>query len=319
MSSTSITQPVGCHSELEALAKVCDFQKRLIQATKTVAEERKVQLQALREEFIQYKAEVSGQAEQQSAALARLQQGIESGLRKEVVNATRQLEAYISVQGYLQTGAWMPGMHGWPVSPDFAQYLIELIENGNYDLVIEFGSGTSTLLVAKALNNIALRNEGRPAARHIAFEHLERFHAETGRSLARAGLKDSVQLMLAPLVPYLAPNGVSYEYYGCQQAIADLAAEFAGSAPQILVLVDGPPAATGKHARYPALAVVLECFGAATIDVLLDDYIRSDEQEIAQKWAADLDAAGIPHEMTTTKMEKDACLISIRQRKEEAR
>jgi hypothetical protein len=242
--------------------------------------------------------------------LVNVRKYLETTVKREVLNATKQLEAFVNLQGYLAKGVVVPEMHGWPVSPDFALLLVHMLEATDYDLVIEFGSGTSTALMATVLARNAARRQGRPRAVQVAFEHLERFHAETARLLAADGLTDAVDLELAPLVPYAAPNGKTYPYYDCRPGLAAIA-QTMGPPPalRIFVLVDGPPAATGEHARYPALPVVLEHFGGARIDLVLDDYIRDDEKQIAKMWMADLAARGLAPTLTEKKLEKDACVL----------
>jgi hypothetical protein len=240
-----------------------------------------------------------------------LQQELLSQVKKEIANATKQLEAFLAVQSYFAGGPLLGDMHGWPISPDFALYLIELLEFNDYDLVIEFGSGTSTVLMARALAKIAPRRQGKSATVQVAFEHLEQFHAQTLARLQQAALAQAVQLVHAPLQPYAAANGNTYDYYACQNALAELAQGTPPAGLRLLVLVDGPPAATGKHARYPALSIVLAQYAGAQLDILLDDYIRDDEQEIAQLWLSDLQQAGYSPVFLEKKLEKDACLISV--------
>lgn len=244
--------------------------------------------------------------------LANVRKAVEGTVKREVLNATKQLEAFVNLQGYLAKGVVVPEMHGWPISPDFAMLLVGMIEATDYDLVIEFGSGSSTALMATVLARTAARRAGRPRAVQVAFEHLEKYHAETARLLATAGLADGVDLVLAPLVPYTASSGVIYPYYDCRHALSAIAQTMAPAAAlRVLVLVDGPPAATGEHARYPALPVVLEHFGGAKVDVVLDDYIRDDEKQIARMWVAELEQQGLRPTMTEKKLEKQACVISF--------
>lgn len=241
----------------------------------------------------------------------RMHEELLSNLRREISNATKQLEAFLSVQSYFAGGPLLGNMHGWPISPDFALYLIELLECNDYDLVIEFGSGTSTVLVARALAKIAPQRHGKPATVQVAFEHLDQFHSQTLARLQQAALAHAVQLVHAPLQPYAAANGNTYDYYACQSALAELAKRTPPVGLRVLMLVDGPPAATGKHARYPALPVVLAQYAGAQLDILLDDYIRDDEKEIAQLWLSDLQQAGYTPALLEKKLEKDACFISV--------
>lgn len=272
---------------------------------------RKNAVQQLSEEIQKQRSTLSEQIKQQNAEMNKLRQSLEHTVKSEVLNAAQQLEAFMGVQNFINHGERLPGMHGWPISPDFALYLIELIDGNDYDLVLEFGSGTSTVIIAKTLARIARQKRRKAATVQVAFEHLEKYYAQTQANLQQAGLRQAVQLELAPPIAFVAPNGTTYSYYSCQATLHDLADQLAAPDCKILILVDGPPASFGKHARYPAVPSVLSSFKGAHIDILLDDYIRVDEQEIAQLWLKDIEAEGLTAQMSTRKMEKDACLISI--------
>ncbi len=262
---------------------------------------------------------LADQVRQQSQALAQVKRQLEHTVRTEVLNATKQIEAFASVQTYLAGGELVPAMHGWPVSPDFAQLLIELVETGEPGLVIEFGSGTSTRLIAQVLARRAARGAAGPipAPVQMAFEHLEVYHAQTAGLLAQVGLREAVALHRTPLVP-TAVGDAQMPFYDAQAALAEgtaLARERHASAPgplKVLVLVDGPPAATGPQARLPALAVTWPHLAGAELSLLLDDYDRPDERAIAERWLADLRAAGLAPTLQEFKLEKGACLIHCR-------
>lgn len=257
--------------------------------------------------------------EQQHAEVLALRTDLTNILREEMLNAKKQLEAFLEVHNYFNTGELLPAMHEWPISPDFALYLIELLETNDYDLIVEFGSGTSTVLMAKALSKIGTRRPGKMATRQVAFEHLERYHAATLASLRRAGPHHEVELVHAPLQPYIAPNGTIYRYYACHDTLAEIARTVGSAAGlRLLVVVDGPPGDTGPHARYPAVPMVLTHFDGAQIDVLLDDYARPDEHEIAQMWLIELRARGHEVSFLEKKMEKEACLLRISRKEKTA-
>ncbi|MCQ4253824.1 class I SAM-dependent methyltransferase [Stutzerimonas stutzeri] len=267
-------------------------------------------MQAVAEQLQKQNAELSQQLSKQGDDLIKVRKDLESAVKKEILNATQQLEAYLGVQSFLNHGERIPGMHGWPISPDFALYLIELIDSNDYDLIIEFGSGTSTIVMAKALARIAPRRQQKPKPLQVAFEHLEQYHAQTQANLQQAGLADAVQLVLAPLEPYTAQNGKTYPYYSCHAALADLASQLTVEQPKVLVMVDGPPASTGKHARYPAVPAVLAHFQHARLDILLDDYFRDDEKEVAALWKKDFEIADHNATSEIMKLEKEAFFIS---------
>jgi hypothetical protein len=252
--------------------------------------------------------------EAQRDELANVRKSLESTVKREVLNATKQLEAYVNLQGYLSKAAVVPEVHGWPVSPDLALLLIQMLEATDYDLVIEFGSGSSTLVMAAALARTAARREGRPRAMQIAFEHLERYYTETARILSAAGYLEAVELLLAPLTAYAAPTGSAFQYYSCRDALSAVAETIGPpSKLKIFVLVDGPPAATGPMARYPAIGHILDRFSGAEIDLILDDYNREDERQVVAQWKADLAALGIKFTLQEKRLEKGACLLALRQ------
>ena len=134
---------------------------------------------------------------------------------------------------------------------------------------------------------------------------------QTQGILVQAGLIEHVSLVHASLQEYTAPDGISYQYYSCQKFLAELSQKYKSSASRILVIVDGPPGATNKNARYPAFPIVMKHFAPAHIDFLLDDYIRDDEKELAGLWEAACATAGLQYTIIEKQLEKEALLLSI--------
>lgn len=258
----------------------------------------------------QQKLELNAQLKKQSDELVNLRKHLEKKLKQEMLNATQQLEAFLDIQSFFNHGEHLPVMHGWPVSPDFARYLIQLLEKNHYELILEFGSGTSTVIMAKTLEHLKSAGANKPVTEQVAFEHLKEYHDQTFASLETVNLSQSVQLVLAPLQPYQAPNGNTYAYYSCHDKLAELADNLSARAIKILMVVDGPPGSTGKHARYPALPAVLAHFNKNTIDVLLDDYVRADEKEVGALWEENLKQMGYSVIAEKISMEKEALFIS---------
>lgn len=241
--------------------------------------------------------------------LAKIQDEHNKGLN----NAVRQIESFARLQQYMGADIIMPDMHNWPISPDFGVLLIQSIEDNRYDAVIEFGSGTSTLLMAQALRKVANRY-GEPVKPLLSFDHLPLYRDRTQQLLTQAQLAgDHNRVQLAELVNWLSDKGDGYNYYDCAAPLQQLHQSLGMSAPKVLVVVDGPPANTCHYARFPALAHVLQAFGSkATYHVIMDDYIRSDEQEIVAIWQTNLKEQGFDCSTTVfDKLEKKACLLAI--------
>ena len=246
----------------------------------------------------------------QQTELANARKQIENAFKVELSNAIRQLESYAEIQAYLSTGQRMPPMHGWPISPDFAVLLVQIVESQDFDAVIEFGSGSSTLLIARALANRARRRAEPRKTRHLAFEHLKEYVSSTQDLLDRAELENQVELIFAPLAPFNSMDGNIYSYYACDSSLNELAMEMSSRAEtNFLVVVDGPPGPTGPFARCPAAEVVLRAFHSTAGALLLDDYGRADEKEVARRWMELLNSTGRNPSLTEYDLEKKACLI----------
>ncbi len=249
--------------------------------------------------------------DRQQEFLQNEKQALNQTIRSEFQNNASQIEAYLDLQNFFNHGNHLPKMHGWPVSPDLALYLVDIIDTNNYDMIIEFGSGTSTVLIAQTLSIKAQNNASALDTKQIAFEHLPEYHSKTTKELEKYKLLDNVDIALTPLAPLSLPGG-EFSYYSCQQHISELASCLSVKTIKLLVLVDGPPAKTGKHARYPALPILLQAFPQARIDILLDDYGRAEEKGVVELWTTLLDtSSGYTYSIETISMEKDACLISI--------
>lgn len=250
----------------------------------------------------------------QSEELLKVRRYLDNVVKNESLNVTRQVQAFLGVQSYFASGE-LPMLnsehHSWAIDMDLAHYLVELIECNAYDLVIEFGSGISTTVVAKALQLMQDRPPQRTTASFVSFDHLEPYFQKTLAHLRQLDLQSHAELHLAPLADWVAASGKLYPFYTCEDVLAVLARQMP-AAGRILVIVDGPPAAIGQHARYPALPSILTHFAGRAIDVLMDDYVRADEKEVAQMWLADIDAAGQTARLIEKKLHKDACLIEIR-------
>lgn len=238
---------------------------------------------------------------------------IEQSQRRNVESSMKQIEACIRLQHYLGADIILPDTHDWPISPDFGVLLINLVEQNGYQGIIEFGSGTSTLILAKALGRVAQRESTLPVPL-LSFDHLKEYRDKTQGLINQAGFAAHTNIVLAPLVEWLDGGGDQFAYYACDEALQAFQKQLPHEECRLLVIVDGPPATTCKHARYPALPKVLETLGRNhSVDFLLDDYLRSEEQEVVARWLEVLSALNLPHTRTEfNRLEKKACLIEVR-------
>lgn len=207
-------------------------------------------------------------------------------LKRELINrlgnTVRQIESFITIQSYLTTGEGITGFHGWPISADIGLFLLEKIKEQQYDAIIEFGSGTSTLLMAKALKALNINNSN-DSKRIITFEHHEDYFLRTQRQLSIHNVDNLVELCLTPIKEWSDTTG-DYFYYDCAANIKQLAQVLHGEKKKILVLVDGPPGDTCAHARYPVAPFLIDLTKQHEIHWVLDDAYRPEEMESAKLW-----------------------------------
>lgn len=249
--------------------------------------------------------------------LEQLGSNLETALKKNQDARSQQnlsqLESFMRLQNYLGSDFVLPEMHGWAISPDFGVLLINLLEEKPYDAVIEFGSGVSTVIVARILQKQKQRNPDQHTT-FVSFDHLEQYFNQTRQQLETAGVLEHVQLELTPLVEFTSTDQRVFQYYDCVPALKVAIAKLKAEQPRVLVLVDGPPAATGEMARYPALPSVLSALPEkeVTVELLLDDYRRQDEKTIVAAWIAELDELQLFYKKTEyDKMEKESCFLRV--------
>lgn len=168
----------------------------------------------------------------------------------------------------------LAAMTGWSVAPEFAWWLYNYMLEARPRCIVELGSGISTLVIASAIKKTG-------KGRLIALEHSKKYYDETLDLLKTAGLDGYAQIIYRPLRIYEI-DGEEYNWYDLPDDL--LATAFKGNALD-LVLVDGPPAATGRHARYPA-HILLRKYYSENALVILDDSGRREEQEILARWQA---------------------------------
>ncbi|QBI53707.1 class I SAM-dependent methyltransferase [Streptomonospora litoralis] len=192
-------------------------------------------------------------------------------------NDYEQQVAWSELRDHLEPPApFMPSLRGWAASPDVMRLLVRSVERHRPELVVECGSGASSVWLG-----YALRRAG--GGRLVALEHSERY-AELSRQLVRDhGLEDVVEVRYAPLADW-SPGGEGATGED-PQPWYDLAAveDLDGIG---LVFIDGPPEATARQARYPALPVLMpRCASDAVL--ILDDAARPDERKMSKRWLRD--------------------------------
>jgi predicted O-methyltransferase YrrM len=235
--------------------------RRIIKGQQQRLDKVVAQQKAIRSDLVGLEENLSGDLKKRNTSAINT-------LRKEIRSATSQVDALIQLSTIAPVREPMPISRSWAGSPDMILKLVELIRVHKPKLVVELGSGLSTLWIARTL-----RENG--VGRLISLDHDPEFAQVTIANVKRHDLSDIVEVRVAPLINEVVNGSESVPWYDLA-AIVDI--------ENIdLALVDGPPGATHKFARLPALWM-LESKMSEHAVVLIDDVIREAERDLAIQW-----------------------------------
>ena len=220
-------------------------------------------------------AQVQLDAVEHDSALTRL----EAELKRALLRANRdrdrvvgQLHGIIALYSIFRPERPYPDFGSWAIAGDFAKRYVERVMVDQPQAIIEVGSGLSTLLSARALEEVG-------ADGHVfALEHEMHWLEVTNAGLREHGLEHRATVLHAPLTEVTIDSEI-WKWYDLEAI--DLPTGVG------VVLVDGPPQSTGSLARYPALPALLPYLADDAV-IFLDDGIREDETEVAERWAAEI-------------------------------
>jgi len=161
----------------------------------------------------------------------------------------------------------LPPFTGYAISPDTANEIAFLIKKEKPNLILELGSGLSTVIIAMILKKIG-------HGKLVSVEHDKKYLDKTREYLEIHGLSQLVKLIHAPLKE-IHVGGRKFLWYTPEsfKSVRDID----------MLIVDGPPGNTCKLARFPAMPVLYEKLSKNAI-VVIDDMVRKDEQEMLKKW-----------------------------------
>jgi predicted O-methyltransferase YrrM len=178
--------------------------------------------------------------------------------REENWQHYRQSEYFAQLISLMDFKAAIPGLRSWAASADVLLTLANISQKIKPKVIVDLGSGVSTLVLAKAT----------PSAKVFSIDHLPEFASKT-RSLLDDHQIANVDLRVAPLSSHPS-GGQWYEI----SAFADI--------DQIdLLFIDGPPGSRDDKARHPVLAQCLSKLSPGAV-IVIDDAGRNGERELAE-------------------------------------
>lgn len=201
--------------------------------------------------------------------------GLNRERKADMSKHLHQIQATLDLYARESFRQRLPPMTGWAASPVLLSDIASEIRLRRPKVILELGSGVSTIVMAYALEEIG---QG-----HIrSLEHSDEYKNRTIAELERHDLTSWADVRLAPLKP-VQIEGREWMWYDVT-ALEDLT--------EIdLVVVDGPPFETQSMARYPALPIIFDRLSPSAV-IVLDDADRRDEQKCLKRWReefADID------------------------------
>lgn len=197
---------------------------------------------------------------------------IKDQLHQENVNLFRQIEALSGLYLDLGINKSLPFTRGWAGSPDFLLTISKYVFLDKPEVIVECSSGVSTIVLAQSLKK---NGQG-----HLfSLEHDSKFAEMTISELVRHGLSDWVTVVHSPLSEHLITDE-PWIWYSLDHLPSDIVID--------LLVIDGPPQATGNFARYPAGPLLFNRL-AKNAKIILDDAARNDEMTIVARWANEYD------------------------------
>lgn len=186
---------------------------------------------------------------------------ISKAAKKDNWQHFRQLEAYQQLLASMKFTRQIPPTRSWAASPDLLLALCELVKKSRPKLIVELGSGLSTLVLAKSI-------PANMRTKIISIDHSDEYAQKTRDLLKEHRIKNA-QIRVAPLRPHIS-GGQWYEV----SSIKDIKrVDF--------LLIDGPPGSKDANARKPALKEFINKLSPNCI-VVIDDVTRQGERELAE-------------------------------------
>lgn len=202
----------------------------------------------------------------------------------------KQTEALVNLHALINVRSTLPASREWTCSPDLLQEYVTEIMRLRPSVVLECGSGLSTIWGGYAAE---LCGTG---SRVVALEHDEQYLDNTKKLVTAHGLDAHCEIRLAQLVD-VTVDGETLQWYD-PSAVSDLV-------DIGIVLIDGPPGPLGPLARLPAVPLLRPKLAEGAI-VIVDDADRADEAQAVSRWTAfwpELGVRRLKHEKGTVVLE----------------
>lgn len=176
----------------------------------------------------------------------------------------RQSEFYSQLLLALKPTAPLPALRSWAASPDLLVTLFYCAKSAQPRVIVDLGSGASTLVFGKAV----------PDAKIYSIDNSAEYAAKTEQMLREHGITN-VTVRVAPLTAHQSGT----DWYQ-SEAFSDISEiDF--------LFIDGPPGSKDSSARHPALHELAKKLSPRAI-VIIDDVHREGERQLAELFSKSL-------------------------------
>ena len=200
------------------------------------------------------------------------------------------MEAMQSIYSTFQFTSPFPYTRKMAASPDFLKLIIETILQFKPNLVVELGSGVSSIIISKSL-------EKNMVGKLISIENDDKYSKITRNNITMENLTEIASVVTSELSMQIIDKK-NYMWYNTS-FIKNINNKID------LLIIDGPPKITNKNARFPAIPLLKKYF-SDNIIIIVDDGNRQDDANTVNSWMNELDNFKIKYIPT----EKGAFLLS---------
>lgn len=204
---------------------------------------------------------------------------IRERVRRLEYEPVRQVQALMELLPTIEPKAPLPPTGHWALEPAGLLALTHLVSERKPELVVECGSGTSSVWLGYVV-------QAAGTGRVVSIEHDDEYAQRTRSLLREHSLSQYVDVRTAPLTTVQIDEGEEYQWYR-PSAVSDLS-------DIGILLIDGPPQATGPMARYPALAMLGDKL-TSDAAIVIDDANRPDERTMIERWLSALPGLTLRH------------------------
>jgi predicted O-methyltransferase YrrM len=184
-----------------------------------------------------------------------------------------QIEAMQSLYSIFQFNSPLPYTRKMAASPDFLKLVVETILTNKPKLVLELGSGVSSVLVSKSL-------EKNCDGKLISIDH-DNNYAELTRERLHLENLNNIATVITSELTMQTIDDQNYMWYK-STFLKEINQKID------LLIIDGPPRIINKNARYPAIPILKDYFSDKII-ILIDDGKRKDDVKSVKKWIKKFD------------------------------